>query len=48
MPMDLYYFPLSPPCRDVLLLAKRMGIEFDLKSINPLAGEHLTAEFIKV
>jgi len=48
MPMDLYYFPPSPPCRAVLLLAKRMGIDFNLKTTNILAGEHLTPEFIKV
>ena len=48
MPMDLYYFPPSPPCRSVLLLAKRLGIEFNLKTVNVLAGEHQTPEFIKV
>jgi glutathione S-transferase len=48
MPMDFYYLPPSPPCRAVLLLAKRLGIEFNLKTINILAGEQLTPEFIKV
>jgi glutathione S-transferase len=48
MPMDLYTFAPSPPCRSVLLLAKRMGIEFNTKTINIMAGEHLNPEFIKV
>jgi glutathione S-transferase len=48
MPMDLYYLAPSPSCRSVLLLAKRLGIEFDLKTINIMAGDHLTPEYIKV
>jgi glutathione S-transferase len=48
MPMDLYTFAPSPSCRSVSLLAKRMGIEFNIKTINIMAGEHLSPEFIKV
>ncbi|PNF22939.1 Glutathione S-transferase D7 [Cryptotermes secundus] len=48
MPMDFYYLPPSPPCRSVLLLAKRLGIEFNLKKVNILTGEQLTPEFIKL
>jgi glutathione S-transferase len=46
--MDFYYLPPSPPSRAVLLLAKRLGIEFNLKTINIIAGEHLTPEFAQV
>ena len=44
----LYYNVISPPCRSVLLTAAALGIELELKEINLVAGEHLTAEFIKV
>ncbi|KDR11944.1 Glutathione S-transferase D7 [Zootermopsis nevadensis] len=48
MPMDLYYLAPSPPCRMVLLLAKRIGIEFNLKTVNIIAGEQFKPEFIKL
>lgn len=44
----LYYRTLSPPSRAVLLTAKAIGINLELKSINVLKGEHLTQEFRKV
>ncbi|KAI4493333.1 hypothetical protein M0802_009393 [Mischocyttarus mexicanus] len=48
MPIDFYYFPLSPPCRMILLLGKAIGVHFNLKSINPLKGEQMKAEFLKI
>ncbi|XP_067618355.1 glutathione S-transferase D7 [Eurosta solidaginis] len=48
MAPTLYYIPLSPPCRSVLLLAKMLGIEFELKTINILAGEQLKPEFLEI
>ncbi|EDW36411.1 GL17783 [Drosophila persimilis] len=44
----LYYTPRSPPCRAVLLTAAALGLELDLRAVNVKAGEHLTAEFLKL
>ncbi len=44
----LFYRTLSPPSRAVLLTAKAIGINLELKDINVLKGEHLTAEYRKV
>ena len=48
MPIDLYYLPPSPPCRAVMMLAKHLGIHFNLKTVNVLKGEHLKPQFMKV
>lgn len=47
-PIKLYYSELSPPSRAVLLTAKALGLELDLKEINLAAGEHLKPAFLKV
>ncbi|XP_068145485.1 glutathione S-transferase 1 [Drosophila tropicalis] len=44
----LYYATLSPPSRAVLLTAKAIGLELELRPINLIKGEHLTPEFIKM
>lgn len=44
----LYYLPPSPPCRALLMLARMLGIEFDLKIVNILEGDHMKPEFLKV
>ncbi|XP_049547849.1 glutathione S-transferase D7 [Anopheles darlingi] len=44
----LYYLPPSPPCRSVLLLAKMIGVELDLKVLNVLEGEQLKPDFIEL
>ncbi|KAM8711781.1 hypothetical protein ACLKA7_012311 [Drosophila subpalustris] len=44
----LYYATLSPPSRAVLLTAKAIGLELELRPINLLKGEHLTPEFVKM
>lgn len=45
----LYYtFDLSPPSRAVLLTAKALNIDLDLRNINLMKGEQLTSEFLKV
>jgi hypothetical protein len=46
--MDLYYVPGSAPCRGVLLAGKAVGVDFNLKLTNLMAGEHLKPEYIKV
>lgn len=46
--INLYYTQNSPPSRTVLLVAKALGIELVLKSVDLEKGEHLTPEFLKV
>lgn len=48
MPIDFYYTITSPPCRSVLLLAKTLGLELNLKKLDLQKGEHRTAEFLEV
>ncbi|KAB0802678.1 hypothetical protein PPYR_04864 [Photinus pyralis] len=48
MPIDCYYLPASAPCRAVLLTAKAIGVELNLKRIDLMKGEHLTPEFLKI
>ena len=46
--MDFYYLPASPSCRSVLLTAKIIGVDLNLKVTNLGAGENRTPEFLKV
>lgn len=48
MAIDLYYTPLSPPCRSVMMTASALGVRLNLKPINLIAGEHLTPEYLKI
>lgn len=48
MAPTLYYLPQSPPCRSILLLAKMLDIDLDLKVINILEGEQMKAEFLEM
>nr|AAX33729.1 Per a 5 allergen [Periplaneta americana] len=48
MTIDFYYLPGSAPCRSVLLAAKAIGVDLNLKVTNLMAGEHLTPEFLKM
>ncbi|XP_076678501.1 glutathione S-transferase 1-1-like [Andrena cerasifolii] len=45
MSVDLYYTPMSSPCRAVLLTAEAIGFPLNLKEIDLLAGEHMETEF---
>lgn len=47
-PILYYTFELSPPSRAVLLTAKALNINLDLRNINLMKGEQLTSEFRKV
>ncbi|XP_017845784.1 glutathione S-transferase D7 [Drosophila busckii] len=42
----LYYLPPSPPCRSILLLAKMLALDFELKIVNILEGEQLKPDFV--
>lgn len=44
----LHYIPPSPPCRAVLLLGRLLNIDFDLRLVDLMQGEHLKPEFIEV
>ncbi|KAK9881162.1 hypothetical protein WA026_014510 [Henosepilachna vigintioctopunctata] len=46
MTIDFYYMNVSAPCRAVLLAAKALGIDLNLKHLSK--GEHLSPEFIKM
>lgn len=48
MAIDLYLSIVSPPCRTVLMVAKQLNIELNLKPINLRNNEHLTPEFLKL
>ncbi len=48
MPIDFYYIHLSIPSRAVLLTAKMVGVELNLKSIDIFAGEQMEPHFIKM
>jgi glutathione S-transferase len=44
----LYTATLSPPGRAVVMTARAIGLDIEIKPINLLAGEHMTEEFLKV
>lgn len=46
--MDLYYKSGSAPCRAVLMTAKALGVDLNLKRVELMAGEHLTPEYLKI
>lgn len=48
MTIDFYYFAPSAPCRSVQMAAAAVGVELNEIPINIMAGEQLTAEYIKV
>nr|CAD7458691.1 unnamed protein product [Timema tahoe] len=48
MPLDLYYWPLSPPCLTVMLTARALGVKLNLKQFNLKAWEHLSPQFCKM
>jgi len=48
MTIDLYFMSLSPPCRAVIMVAKQLNIDLNLKTLNLRNGEHLTPEFLKI
>lgn len=48
MPIDCYYLPPSPPCRTIMLLAKALGIHFNIKIVNTMKGEQFAPEFLQI
>nr|CAD7458695.1 unnamed protein product [Timema tahoe] len=47
MTIDLYYLPASAPCRSIMLLAKAIGVDLNLKKTVLTNGDHLKPEFLK-
>lgn len=45
---NVYFGTDSPPCRSTLMLAKALGVELNLKTLNFQNKEHLTPEFLKL
>ncbi|EFA00485.1 glutathione S-transferase 1 [Tribolium castaneum] len=48
MAPTLYMVYPSPPVRAVLITAKAIGLELELKELNLTEGEHLKPEFLKI
>jgi len=44
----LYYMLESPPCRTVLAVARMLGVEIGLKTVDLSKKEQLKKEFLKV
>lgn len=48
MGVDLYAVQGSPPCRAVFLVAKAIGLDYNLKTVDMAGGQHKTPEFLKM
>ncbi|KAF6210728.1 hypothetical protein GE061_013838 [Apolygus lucorum] len=45
---DLYYFTPSPPCRVVMMTAKVLGADLNIKVTDITKGDQLKPEFLKI
>nr|AVC68805.1 glutathione S-transferase 8 [Subpsaltria yangi]AVC68806.1 glutathione S-transferase 9 [Subpsaltria yangi] len=48
MPLVLYYSPCSTPCQAIMLTAKALGLDLELKLVDLWKGETLKPEFLKI
>lgn len=48
MTIDFYFFPVSPPCRTVMMIGKALGIHFNYIKVNLMKGDHMKPDFVKV
>ena len=48
MPIDIYSLRYSPPCRAVLMTAKQLNIDLNVKTVDLSQGQHLTEDYLKV
>jgi len=46
--IDLYGLQLSAPCRIVQMTAECLGVNYNFKKLDLMAGEHMTPEFLKI
>nr|QHU79944.1 glutathione S-transferase D13 [Bemisia tabaci] len=47
-PLDLYYVPISGPCRGAMLAAKLLGVDLNLKLVDLPNKEQLKPEFLRM
>ena len=47
-PIDVYGMPLSAPCRIVTMTAECIGVEYNYKLLDLMAGEHMKPEFLAI
>eukprot|EP00092_Neocalanus_flemingeri_P013192 GFUD01014218.1.p1 GENE.GFUD01014218.1~~GFUD01014218.1.p1 ORF type:complete len:222 (-),score=73.11 GFUD01014218.1:129-794(-) len=47
-PIDVYGMPLSAPCRIVNMTAECLGMEYNFKMLDLMAGEHMKPEFLAI
>lgn len=48
MSLKLYHTAISPPARAALLTLRNLNIKVEVKNVNLLIGEHLSAEFLNL
>ncbi|CAG2062109.1 unnamed protein product [Timema podura] len=48
MPVIMYFYPASPPCRAAMLVARAVGVDLNSNHTDITSGAQLTPEFIKV
>ncbi|CAG2114719.1 unnamed protein product, partial [Medioppia subpectinata] len=48
MTIDLYFLSLSPPCRAVLMTAKHLNIDVNIKNVDFSKSEHMSPEYLKL
>lgn len=48
MSLKLFYTPISPPARAVLLTVRCLDLEVEVKTLNLLTGEHHAEDFLRL
>nr|CAD7456812.1 unnamed protein product [Timema tahoe] len=48
MPVIMYFYPASPPCRAAMLVARAVGVDLNSNHTDITSGAQLTPEFIKL
>ncbi|XP_014663421.1 PREDICTED: glutathione S-transferase 1, isoform C-like [Priapulus caudatus] len=46
--IKIYYHPISPPSRNVMMVAKELGVPHELRHVDLFKGEHKTEEFLRI
>jgi len=47
-PIDVHGMPLSAPCRIVHMTAECLGVEYNCKMLDLMAGDHMKPEFLAI
>lgn len=47
-PIDVHGMPASAPCRIVNMTAECLGVEYDFKLLDLMAGDHMKPEFLAI